>query len=153
MKSDDKKYCCIKCWKCPGRNKHGYRANLILEVDRNGFCGARFSCVTETVHQTRRCRSVWHRRTGKGVPNLILTSSVTMPSEVVLKHNWRTGEACVGSCTVKTTLRLLIQSNCTELQPENVLTSVPYKQKMSVRHFLTLENKVVFICTTHFNIP
>jgi hypothetical protein len=27
------------------------------------------SCVTETVHQTRYCRFVWHKRIGKCIPN------------------------------------------------------------------------------------
>jgi hypothetical protein len=31
-------------------------------------------CVTETVHQTRYCRYVWHRRIWKCIPKLILAS-------------------------------------------------------------------------------
>jgi hypothetical protein len=32
------------------------------------------SCVTETVHQTRCCRFVWHSRIGKRIPKLFLAS-------------------------------------------------------------------------------
>jgi hypothetical protein len=43
----------VKCWKC----------NLVKN-----------SCVTQTVHQTRYCRFVWHRRNGNCTAGLILTS-------------------------------------------------------------------------------
>jgi hypothetical protein len=32
------------------------------------------ACVTETVHQTRYCRFVWHRKIGKSIFKLILAS-------------------------------------------------------------------------------
>jgi hypothetical protein len=43
-------------------------------------------CVTETVHQTRYCRFVRHRRIGKCIPKLILASSVRTRCQVVFDN-------------------------------------------------------------------
>jgi hypothetical protein len=44
------------------------------------------SCVTETVHQTRYCRFVWHRRIEKCIPKLILASQVRTSCQVVFDN-------------------------------------------------------------------
>jgi hypothetical protein len=46
------------------------------------------SCVTETIHQMRYCRFVWHRRIGKCVPKLILASKVRTRCQVVFDNEY-----------------------------------------------------------------
>jgi hypothetical protein len=41
LKSENKKHCYIKCWKCPPRPDY---CNLTPKFDRNGFCPVRFLC-------------------------------------------------------------------------------------------------------------
>jgi hypothetical protein len=45
-------------------------------------------CVTETVHQTRYCKFVWHRRIEKCIPKLFLASQVVVGNEHSL-HLWK----------------------------------------------------------------
>jgi hypothetical protein len=103
-------------------------------------------CVMETVYQTRYCRFVWHRRVGKCIPKLILASKVRTRCQVVFfnehslvkKHPytstvwWQLRDGLAGAgynLTWRGLLYshsdiacLLIQSNCTELQPSiNIL--------------------------------
>jgi hypothetical protein len=139
LKSENKKQCYIKCWKCPPRSAmHTFTLFLMFDATR----WRRF-CVTETVHQTRYCRFVWHRRIGKCIPKLILASQVKTRFQVVFDnehslHLWKR-HSCISTVerhltnwhTQVTTWRdlrgllynhndivcLLIQSNCTELQP------------------------------------
>jgi hypothetical protein len=101
------------------------------------------SCVMETVHQTRYCRFFWHRRAGKCIPKLILTSQIRTSYQVVFDnehslHLWKR-HPCTSAVEIQLTdcheqvttwrnlrrllyscssiVRLLIQSNCFELQP------------------------------------
>jgi hypothetical protein len=111
------------------------------------------SCVTETVHQTRYCRFVWHRRIGKCIPKLILASWIRTRCQVVFDnehslHLWKR-HPCTSivlrqltdwreQVTTWRDLRgllyshsnivcLLIQSNCIELQPSiNILIWVAW---------------------------
>jgi hypothetical protein len=100
------------------------------------------SCVTETVRQTRHCQFVWHRKIGKCVPKLILTSYVRTRCQVVFDNEhslylwkrhpctltvWRRLTDWREQVTTWRGLRgflyshsyivcLLIQTNCIELQ-------------------------------------
>jgi hypothetical protein len=47
------------------------------------------SCVTETVHQTKYCQFVWHKRIGKWIPKLIPSSLVRTRCQVILTVNTR----------------------------------------------------------------
>jgi hypothetical protein len=111
------------------------------------------SCVTETVHQTKYCRFVWHRRIGKCIPKLILASQVRTRCQVAFDNehslrlwkrhpctstdwrqltDWR--EQVTAWCDLLGLLYShsdivlsLIQSDCTELQPSiNILTLVTW---------------------------
>jgi hypothetical protein len=107
----------------------------------NVWCNpAKRSCFTETVHRTRYCRFVWHRRIGKCIPKLILASLVRTRCQVVFDnehslHLWKrhpcnsTVERQLTDWRQQVTtwrdsdiLCLLIQSNCIELKPSiNIL--------------------------------
>jgi hypothetical protein len=110
------------------------------------------SYVTETVLQTRYCRFVWHKRIGKCIPKLILTSKVTTRCQVVFdnEHSLHLWRRCPCTSTIwrqltdwceQVTWRdlrgflyshsdivsLLIQSNCINLQPSiNILIRVAW---------------------------
>jgi hypothetical protein len=106
------------------------------------------SCVTEAVHQTRYCRFVRHRRIGKFISKLILASYVRMRCQVVLDNEhslylWKTHPYTSTAERQRTDWQeqvttwrdlcgilyrhsdivcLLIQSNCSDLQPSiNIL--------------------------------
>jgi hypothetical protein len=111
------------------------------------------SCVAETVHQTRYCLFVWHRRIGKCIPKLILARKVRTRCQVVFDnehslHLWKR-HACTSAVWRQMTdwreqvttwrhlrgllyshsdiVRLLIKSNCIELQPSvNILIWVAW---------------------------
>jgi hypothetical protein len=44
------------------------------------------SCITETVHQTRFSRFVWHMRIGKCIPKRILASYLRTRCQVVFDN-------------------------------------------------------------------
>jgi hypothetical protein len=119
------------------------------------------SCVTETVHQTRYCRFVSHRRIEKCISKLILASSLIKWCQIVFHnehtlHLWKK-HPCTWTVERKLTdwgeqvttwrgLRgllyshsnnvcLLIQSNCIEMQPSvNILLWVAWLFDHSVRY-------------------
>jgi hypothetical protein len=127
------------------------------------------SCVTETVRQTRYCRSVWHRRIEKCIPKLILVSYVRTRRQVVFNnehslHLWKR-HPCTSTVERQLTdwreqvttwrdLRgllyshsdivcLLIQSNCTDLQPSiNILKWVAWL----FDHPVLLKTLIMFLC-------
>jgi hypothetical protein len=116
------------------------------------------SCFSETVHQTRYCRFVWHRRIGKCIPLFILASQVRTRCQVVFdnEHSLRLWKRHPCTSTVKRQvmdwreqvtwrdlrgllyshsdiLFLLIQSNFIELQPSiNILIWVLWLVDYSV---------------------
>jgi hypothetical protein len=133
----------------------------VIEESRNPF-------LTHTVHQTRYCRFVWHRKIGKCIPKLILESWVRTRCQVVFDNehslHLRIGHPCTstverqltdwrGQVTTWRDLRgllyshsdivcLLIQSNCTELQSSiNILMWVAWLSDHSV--FGHIENYMV----------
>jgi hypothetical protein len=139
----------MKCWKCPPRSAiHAFTLFLMFDATRR-----RVSCITETVHKTRYHRFVWHKRIGKYIPKLLLTSWVRTRCQVVFDnehslHLWKR-HPCTSTVWRQLTdwreevatwrdlrgllyshsdiLCLLTQSNCIELQPSiNILIWVAW---------------------------
>jgi hypothetical protein len=101
------------------------------------------SCITETVHQTRNCQFIWHRRIGKCIPKTHsgTSSKNEMPGMFNNEQSLHLWERHPCTSTVWRQLKdwheqvttwcdlhgllyshrdivfLLIQSNCIELQP------------------------------------
>jgi hypothetical protein len=59
-----KKKCYINCRKSPRWAMHAFTLFLMSDATRWRLC------VTETVHQTRYCRTVWHKTIGKCTPEV-----------------------------------------------------------------------------------